>query len=106
MPSNPRLGQQYTLPFHYDRFFPPLRIPSLQLKEHCVQSLGYLSVGEPQFPLKLSVMEALLKLKEEKAMEFQFSVGEAMACTLAGEMCTLAHDTWKLPSSKQDKRYI
>ena len=62
-------------------------------------TLGNLSLGEPGFPLKQAVMDALFKLKEEKAMELQFSVGEAMACTLAGGFCTLARDPWRLPST-------
>ena len=44
-------------------------------------------------------MSALLNLREEKAVELQFSIGEAMACTLAGELCTLSRDEWQLPGS-------
>ena len=76
-------------------------------------SLGNLSLGEAGFPLKEEVMAALLQLKEEKALELQFSVGEAMACTLAGGefVSTLTRDPWRLTtptttggSGKDDSR--
>ncbi len=52
-------------------------------------------------------MEVLLKLKEERAVELQFSVGEAMAATLAGGLCTLdlsTTDPWRLPHAKKRQR--
>ena len=76
----------------------------MQLKEYCITALGYLSVGEASFPLRETVLEALYALREEKAVELQFTVGEALACTLAGRICAAAHDPWK-PHPQGSGRY-
>ena len=60
-------------------------------------------MGSPGFPLKHLVLEALFQLKEEKAIELQFTVGEAIACTAGGGCCSASRDPWKFREAKQDE---
>lgn len=64
-------------------------------------------MGSPDFPLKHVILEALFQLKEEKAIELQFTVGEAIACTAGGTYCSAAQDPWKFRESKHEElRYM
>ncbi|XP_064386642.1 proteasome adapter and scaffold protein ECM29-like isoform X2 [Halichondria panicea] len=73
----------------------------IKVKGRCALSLGYLSVGDPSFPHKRVVLEALFDTREEKAIDLHFTIGEAIACTAAGPLCTAAWDQWE--ALKNDK---
>ena len=74
-----------------------------QLKEHCAHSLGSLAVGDPSFPEKHSLLRGLFQVREEKAIELQFTVGEAISCVAAGRLSTASHDPWQLPSHEEKR---
>ena len=74
-----------------------------QLKEHCAHSLGSLAVGDPAFPEKHSLLRGLFQVREEKAIELQFTVGEAISCVAAGRLSTASHDPWQLPSHEEKR---
>ena len=74
-----------------------------QLKEHCAHSLGNLAVGDPVFPDKHSLLRGLFQVREEKAIELQFTVGEAISCVAAGQLSTASHDPWQLPSHEEKR---
>ncbi len=40
------------------------------------------------------MLDGLYALREEKAVELQFTVGEGLVCALAGRHCTAANDRW------------
>jgi len=71
-----------------------LLLPCVQVKEACALSLGYLSVGEPCFPHRKVVLESLFSTREDKGMDLQFTIGEAIACAAAGPLCSLATPLW------------
>ena len=60
----------------------------------CATALGHLAVGEPSFPHKASILEALFSTKETKHVDLHFSVGEALSCVAAGQACDLAVSPW------------
>ena len=66
-------------------------------------TLGFLTIGDPIFPHKKVVMESLFSTREEKAIDLHFTVGEAIACTAAGSLCTAARDQWE--ALKNERRY-
>ena len=74
-----------------------------QMKARCALSLGYLSVGDPLFPLKRTVLEGLFQGREEKALDLQFTIGEALACTAAGSFCSSSLDLWRLSDNKEER---
>lgn len=74
-----------------------------QLKERCVTTLGYFLVGEPSFPHVEAVLKALFVLKEEKQIDLQFTVGEALACVSAGPLCSLARDPWQVGGASDQR---
>lgn len=75
------------------------------MKGRCALSLGYLSLGDPSFPMKHSVLEGLFEGREEKAIDLQFTIGEALACTTAGALSSVSVDPWRLPPI-EDRRYV
>ena len=77
-----------------------------QLKERCVSTLGYFLVGEPDFPHVEVILKALYALKEERQIDIQFSVGEALACVSAGSLCGLARDSWQSFDSRDEKGLV
>ena len=53
------------------------------------------------------MLESLFKLKEEKAIELHFTVGEAIACTAGGAYCSASHNPWNFKEEMQTElRYI
>ena len=65
--------------------------------------MGYLSVGNPLFPLKHLVLESLFQLKEEKAIELHFTLGEAIACTAGGSHCSASRDPWRFREEERQE---
>jgi len=55
-------------------------------------ALGYLALGDPAFPDKCSLLKGLFQLWEEKAIELQFTVGEAISCVAARQLSNASHD--------------
>lgn len=52
------------------------------------------------------MLESLFQLKEEKAIELQFTVGEAIACTAGGAYCSASNDPWKFrENTDKELRY-
>lgn len=73
----------------------------IKLKERCALTLGYLAIGDPGFPDRRSVLQGLFRVREEKAVELQITVGEAISCAAAGPLSTASHDPWRLPSNQE-----
>ena len=45
-----------------------------------------------------ALLKALFSVREEKAVELQFTVGEALSCVAAGPLSTALHSQWDLAS--------
>ena len=43
-----------------------------------------------------ALLEALFSVREEKAVELQFTVGEALSCVAAGPLSTALRSPWDL----------
>ena len=43
-----------------------------------------------------ALLEALFSVREEKAVELQFTVGEALSCVVAGPLSTALRSPWDL----------
>ncbi len=67
-----------------------------------------MAVGDPGFSDKQDILRALFAVKEEKAIELQFTVGEAISCVAAGSFSSVSRDPWKLVVGKQagDTRWV
>ena len=100
------VGQRIELFLLHPLIFCNLRLAGLflsQLQECCVGTLGYFLVGEPDFPHTEAILKTLYTLREQKRIDLQFSVGEALACVCAGSLCGLARDPWQAVDSWQQK---
>ena len=53
-----------------------------------------MGVAEPDSTHCHTLLEALFSVREEKAVELQFTVGEAIACVAAGPLSTALSDPW------------
>ena len=64
------------------------------MKEQCVITLGHLGVFERDMVHCKTLVETLFSLREEKAVELQFTVGESLSCVSAGPLSTALHSPW------------
>ncbi len=62
--------------------------------------MSYMAVGDPGLTDKQDILQALFGVKEEKAIELQFTVGEAISCVAAGTLSSVSHDPWRLPDNQ------
>lgn len=44
-----------------------------------------------------ALLDALFSVREDKAVELQFTVGEALSCVAAGPLSTALVNPWTLP---------
>ncbi|TNN83529.1 Proteasome-associated protein ECM29 [Liparis tanakae] len=74
------------------------RIPSgkesMKMKERSIQTLGYLPVGDGDFPHQKKLLQGLMDSVEAKQVELQFTVGEAITCVAIGTSSGAARDPW------------
>ncbi|XP_068607533.1 proteasome adapter and scaffold protein ECM29 [Brachionichthys hirsutus] len=74
------------------------RIPSgketPKMKERSIQTLGYLPVGDGDFPHQKKLLQGLMDSVEAKQVELQFTVGEAISSAAIGTSSGAARDTW------------
>lgn len=56
--------------------------------------LGLLCIGDNKLPFKEDIIKILFSLKEDKHVDLQFTVGEALSCVIAGKHCQSATDPW------------
>ena len=59
-----------------------------------MSTLGLLCIGDTESPHKKTIVSILLSLKEDKHVDLQFTVGEALSCVIAGRYCQSASDPW------------
>ena len=45
----------------------------------------------------------LFSLKENKHIDLQFTVGEALSCVIAGRYCQAANDPWNYSATEEDR---
>ena len=64
------------------------------MREHCAIALGRMGVSERDSTHSHALLEALFSVREEKAVELQFTVGEAASCVAAGPLSTALADPW------------
>ena len=57
-------------------------------------ALGRMGVFECDSTHCHALLEALFSVREEKAVELQFTVGEALSCVAAGPLSTALHNPW------------
>ncbi|XP_043096991.1 proteasome adapter and scaffold protein ECM29 [Puntigrus tetrazona] len=74
------------------------RIPSGKetgkMKERTIQTLGFLPVGDGEFPHQKKVLQGLMDSVEAKQVELQFTVGEALTNAAIGSCSGAARDVW------------
>ncbi|KAM8773100.1 proteasome adapter and scaffold protein ECM29 [Acanthopagrus schlegelii] len=74
------------------------RIPSgkesTKMKERSIQTLGYLPVGDGDFPHQKKLLQGLMDSVEAKQVELQFTVGEAITSAAVGTSSGAARDPW------------
>ncbi|KAG8014834.1 Proteasome-associated protein ECM29-like protein [Nibea albiflora] len=74
------------------------RIPSgkesAKMKERSIQTLGYLPVGDGDFPHQKKLLQGLMDSVEAKQVELQFTVGEAITRAAIGTSSEAARDPW------------
>ncbi|XP_034543139.1 proteasome adapter and scaffold protein ECM29 isoform X1 [Notolabrus celidotus] len=74
------------------------RIPSgkesTKMKERSIQTLGYLPVGDGDFPHQKKLLQGLMDFVEAKQVELQFTVGEAITSAAIGTSSGAARDPW------------
>nr|XP_033782200.1 proteasome adapter and scaffold protein ECM29 isoform X1 [Geotrypetes seraphini] len=76
------------------------RIPSgkenNKMKERAIQTLGFLPVGDGDFPHQKMLLQGLMDSVEAKQIELQFTVGEAITSAAIGTSSVAARDIWML----------
>ncbi|KAA0722414.1 Proteasome-associated protein ECM29 -like protein [Triplophysa tibetana] len=74
------------------------RIPSGKetgkMKERAIQTLGFLPVGDGEFPHQKKILQGLMDSVEAKQVELQFTVGEALTNAATGSCSGAARDVW------------
>ncbi|XP_047434577.1 proteasome adapter and scaffold protein ECM29 [Mugil cephalus] len=74
------------------------RIPSgkesAKMKERSIMTLGYLPVGDGDFPHQKKLLQGLMDSVEAKQVELQFTVGEAITSAAIGTSSGAARDPW------------
>ncbi|XP_045903275.1 proteasome adapter and scaffold protein ECM29 [Micropterus dolomieu] len=66
----------------------------VQMKERSIQTLGYLPVGDGDFPHQKKLLQGLMDSVEAKQVELQFTVGEAITSAAIGTSSGAARDPW------------
>ncbi|XP_005814575.1 proteasome-associated protein ECM29 homolog [Xiphophorus maculatus] len=67
---------------------------SVKMKERSITTLGYLPVGDPDFPHQKKLLQGLMDSVEAKQVELQFTVGEAITSAAIGTSSGAARDPW------------
>ncbi|XP_038148704.1 proteasome adapter and scaffold protein ECM29 [Cyprinodon tularosa] len=67
---------------------------SLKMKERSITTLGYLPVGDADFPHQKKLLQGLMDSVEAKQVELQFTVGEAITSAAIGTCSGAARDPW------------
>ncbi|CAI8054228.1 Proteasome adapter and scaffold protein ECM29 [Geodia barretti] len=66
----------------------------IRTRELCAVALGRMGLFDSAHSPAL--LQALFSVREEKAVELQFTVGEALSCVAAGPLSTALHSPWDL----------
>ncbi|ELW70579.1 Proteasome-associated protein ECM29 like protein [Tupaia chinensis] len=64
------------------------------MKERAIQTLGYFSVGDGDFPHQKLLLQGLMDSVEAKQIELQFTIGEAITSAAIGTRSVAARDAW------------
>ncbi|MEQ2306110.1 hypothetical protein AMECASPLE_004693 [Ameca splendens] len=67
---------------------------SIKMKERSITTLGYLPVGDTDFPHQKKLLQGLMDSVEAKQVELQFTVGEAITSAAIGTCSGAARDPW------------
>ncbi|XP_063074333.1 proteasome adapter and scaffold protein ECM29 [Engraulis encrasicolus] len=67
---------------------------STKMKERSVQTLGYLPVGDGDFPHQKKLLQGLMDSVEAKQVELQFTVAEAITRAAIGTGSGASRDAW------------
>ncbi|KAM9449576.1 proteasome adapter and scaffold protein ECM29 [Clarias gariepinus] len=65
-----------------------------KMKERVIQTLGFLPVGDEEFPHQKKLLQGLMDSVEAKQVELQFTVGEAITSASIGTGSGAARDVW------------
>ncbi|XP_077867837.1 proteasome adapter and scaffold protein ECM29-like [Saccoglossus kowalevskii] len=71
-----------------------------QVKEKACTALGYLPVGDPEFPHTRKLIHGLLDSTKERQVNLQFSVGEALNFAALGSSSSAARDMWTVEEAE------
>ncbi|XP_060720500.1 proteasome adapter and scaffold protein ECM29 [Tachysurus vachellii] len=67
---------------------------SCKMKDRVIQTLGFLPVGDAEFPHQKKLLQGLMDSVEAKQVELQFTVGEAITSASVGTCSGAARDVW------------
>ncbi|XP_064414526.1 proteasome adapter and scaffold protein ECM29 [Latimeria chalumnae] len=65
-----------------------------KMKERVIQTLGYLPVGDGDFPHQKTLLQGLMDSVEAKQIELQFTIGEAITSAAVGTSSVTAREAW------------
>jgi proteasome component ECM29 len=68
----------------------------MKARELCATALGRMGLFEGDSTISWLLLEALFSVREDKAVELQFTVGEALACVSAGQVSTALRNPWNI----------
>ncbi|XP_071952576.1 proteasome adapter and scaffold protein ECM29-like [Antedon mediterranea] len=71
-----------------------IKIPH-KLKERACKNLGFIPIGDPDFPHTQEALMLLMKTANTKQIELQFTVGEAISQAALAVHCPARRDVWR-----------
>ncbi|XP_078353041.1 LOW QUALITY PROTEIN: proteasome adapter and scaffold protein ECM29-like [Oculina patagonica] len=71
-----------------------------KVKEHAAHALGFLLVGDENFPHHNKLINGLCEASKIRQVELQFTIGEALSCAGAGRKSEVASDPWVVEQLK------
>ncbi|XP_041357221.1 proteasome adapter and scaffold protein ECM29-like [Gigantopelta aegis] len=65
-----------------------------KVKERAVVCLGYMCVGDPEFPHRRKIIEDLLNAVQDKQVELHFTIADSLVCAALGCRSPAARSMW------------
>ncbi|KAL5016584.1 hypothetical protein ScPMuIL_006173 [Solemya velum] len=69
----------------------------IKTKERAALCLGYLCVGDQEFPHRRKVVQDLMEAVQAKQVELHFTISESLVCAAQGAMSCARRDLWTEP---------
>ncbi|ESP05333.1 hypothetical protein LOTGIDRAFT_103320 [Lottia gigantea] len=78
---------------------------SNKMKEKAAMALGYICIGDVDFPHRKHVMSELFNAVTGKQVDLHFTIGEALVCVAEGKKSVLARDLWREEPEEYTKKH-